>query len=90
MKKEEKASYQVDKEVKKRQRQIKRRIEEIEGKLEEIENTIAFQNELLCDPEIYQDHEKVIEINTIIHSANEELESLMEEWSQLETELIEE
>ncbi len=89
-KKDEKASYQVDKEVKKRQRQIKRRIEEIEGKLEEIENTITFQNELLCDPEIYQDHEKVIEINTIIHSANEELESLMEEWSQLEAELIEE
>ena len=88
-KKEEKASYQIDKEVKKRQRQIKRRIEEIEEKLEELEKTIAFQNEQLCDPEIYQDHEKVIEINTIIHNANEELESLMEEWSHLEAELIE-
>ena len=58
---EVKVSYQNDKETKKRLRQIKRRLEEIEKRLEELETLIAEQNELLCDPDIYQDHEKVID-----------------------------
>ncbi len=84
--KTEKSSYQNDKEAKKRQRQIKRRIEEIELQMEELENAISHQNELLCNPDVYQDHEKVLEINTIIEQANVKLESLMEEWSLLEEE----
>ena len=86
LQKEEKSSYHNDKETKKRQRQIKRRIEEIEIQMEELEDTISRQNELLCDPGVYQNHEKVIEINTIIENANIKLESLMEEWSLLESE----
>ena len=84
--KEEKTSYFNDKETKKRQRQIKRRIEEIEIRIEEIEQKVAVQHEMLCDPDIYQDHEKVLEINTIIEKSNEEMEALMEEWSLLEAE----
>lgn len=83
---EEKASYQLDKETKKRQRQIKRRLEEIESRIEELEGIISHQNEQLCDPDIYQDHEKVQKINDIIADANNELEHLMEEWSDLEGE----
>ena len=86
LQKEKKSSYHNDKETKKRQRQIKRRIEEIEIQMEELEDTISRQNELLCDPGVYQNHEKVIEINTIIENANIKLESLMEEWSLLESE----
>lgn len=80
---EEKVSYHADKETKKRQRQIKRRLEEIEKRIEELEAIITAQNEQLCEPEIYQDHEKVMEINKIVDEANTEMEQLMEEWSQL-------
>ena len=85
---DEKASYQMDKETKKRQRQIKRRIEEIESQIEKLEVIISQQHELLCDPDIYQDHEKVVQINDVIHESNTELEKLMEEWSDLEAEQI--
>jgi len=85
---EEKPSYQMDKETKKRQRQINRRLGEIEKRIEELEEIITVQNELLCDPNIYQNHEKVLSINEIIHQANEEMEHLMEEWSELEAEQI--
>ncbi|MEH6943198.1 ABC transporter C-terminal domain-containing protein, partial [Bacillus sp. JJ722] len=83
---DEKVSYQVDKETKKRQRQIKRRLEEIEKRIEELEAIITVQNEQLCEPEIYQDHEKVMEINKIVDEANSEMEQLMDEWSQLDAE----
>lgn len=83
---EEKVSYHADKETKKRQRQIKRRLEEIEKRIEELEAIITAQNEQLCEPEIYQDHEKVMEINKIVDEANTEMEQLMEEWSQLDAE----
>ena len=85
---EEKPSYQMDKATKKRQRQINRRLGEIEKRIEELEEIITVQNELLCDPNIYQNHEKVLSINEIIHQANEEMEHLMEEWSELEAEQI--
>ncbi len=85
---EEKPSYQMDKETKKRQRQINRRLGEIEKRIEELEEIVTVQNELLCDPNIYQNHEKVLSINEIIHQANEEMEHLMEEWSELEAEQI--
>ncbi|WP_050613790.1 ABC-F family ATP-binding cassette domain-containing protein [Bacillus testis] len=83
---EEKATYQQDKETKKRQRQIKRRLEEIETRMEELDALVSKQNELLCDPDIYQDHQRVLEINEVIDGANVELERLMEEWSELEEE----
>ncbi len=83
---EVKVSYQNDKETKKRLRQIKRRLEEIEKRLEELETLIAEQNELLCAPDIYQDHEKVTEINQILEEANEETDQLMDEWAELEAE----
>lgn len=85
---EEKVSYQMDKETKKRQRQIKRRLEELEARIEELEAIIAEQNEQLCDPAVYQDHEKVLVINNVIDASNEEMEQLMEEWSQLEAEQL--
>ncbi|MFS0784416.1 ABC-F family ATP-binding cassette domain-containing protein [Bacillus sp. 1P06AnD] len=83
---DDKGSYQQDKEVKKRQRQISRRIEEIEGQMEELELKIAKQNELLCDPAVYQDHEQVLTINEVLDQSNKELDQLMEEWGQLEEE----
>jgi ATP-binding cassette, subfamily F, member 3 len=81
--KQDKTSYQQDKEAKKLERQRKRRMEEVEAKIEELELEVAEYEELLCDPEVFQDHEKAGEINSKIETAKEKLDELMEEWTEL-------
>ncbi|MDE3840731.1 multidrug ABC transporter ATP-binding protein [Bacillus methanolicus] len=81
--KQEKNTYQQDKEAKKLERQRKRRIEEIEALIESLEEQIAKNDQLLCEPEIYEDHEKVMEINLQNEKAKSELEALLEEWAEL-------
>ncbi|NKE08108.1 ABC-F family ATP-binding cassette domain-containing protein [Mesobacillus selenatarsenatis] len=81
--KQDKTSYQQDKEAKKLERQRKRRMEEVEARIEQLELEVAEYEELLCDPEIFQDHEKAGEINSKIEAAKETLDELMEEWTEL-------
>lgn len=81
--KQDKSSYQQDKEAKKLERQRKRRLEEIENLIEELEGQIENNEQLLCEPEIFQDHEKVLEITKSNDEAKEKLEMLMEEWTEL-------
>jgi ATP-binding cassette, subfamily F, member 3 len=79
----EKSSYQQDKELKKQERQRKRKLEEIESRISQLEEDIEQFEIHLCDPEVFQNHEKVIEINLKNENAKAELESLMEEWAEL-------
>jgi ATP-binding cassette, subfamily F, member 3 len=79
----EKNSYQQDKESKKLERQRKRKLEEIEGRIEELEEQIQECEQQLCDPVVFQNHEKVLEINLKSEKAKAELEQLMEEWAEL-------
>ncbi|QVY61933.1 ABC-F family ATP-binding cassette domain-containing protein [Cytobacillus gottheilii] len=79
----EKNNYQLDKEAKKLERQRKRRIEEIEKQIEQLELKIEEFDQLLCDPEVYQDHERVLKITTDNDLAKLELETLLEEWTEL-------
>ncbi len=78
-----KNTYQQDKETKKLERQRQRRIEEIEVGVEELEALISSNEQLLCDPEIYQNHEKVLELNGQNEVAHAKIEELMEEWAEL-------
>ncbi|MED3788453.1 ATP-binding cassette domain-containing protein [Peribacillus frigoritolerans] len=80
----EKTNYKIDKEVKKAERQRKRRIEEIEAAMELLETEINEYNDLLCDPNVFQDHEKVMEVQTKLDHAQESLNQLLEEWAELE------
>lgn len=80
----DKARYELDKEQKRKDRQRQRRIEEIEQQIEEIEMKIAENEELLCDPAVYQDYEKAAELNNANEQFNEQLEALMEEWETLQ------
>ncbi|MGG0411248.1 ATP-binding cassette domain-containing protein [Peribacillus simplex] len=80
----EKTNYKIDKEAKKAERQRKRRIEEIEAAMELLETEINEYNDLLCDPNVFQDHEKVMEVQTKLDKAQESLEQLLEEWAELE------
>lgn len=81
--KQEKTSYQQDKEAKKLERQRKRRLDEIEGQIEKLENLISQNDELLCQPEVFQDHERVLLINKETEQTKVELENLLEEWTEL-------
>ncbi|MFD1738214.1 ABC-F family ATP-binding cassette domain-containing protein [Bacillus salitolerans] len=80
---EVKLSYEEEKELKRVERQRKRRLDEIETEISALEASIAKNEELLCDPEIYQDHEKVQMLNNETSHTNEKLEQLMEEWEEL-------
>ncbi|MFC4324327.1 ABC-F family ATP-binding cassette domain-containing protein [Litchfieldia salsa] len=80
----DKSNYENEKEAKKLERQRKRRIEEIEVEISSIEEKLEANEQLLCKPEIYQDHQKVQEINLENQSYSSTLEQLMEEWEQLQ------
>ncbi len=77
----------IDKEAKKRERQIRRSIEEIEGKMSSLDEEINGYEEALCDPEIFSDHEKALEIQTNLDAAKESHEMLEMEWLELNEEL---
>lgn len=79
-----KHAFLQDKEAKRKERQRLRRIEEIEKAIEQLELSIAEKEKDLCDPEVYQDHARVSEINSEIEKQKEELDLLMEEWTELE------
>jgi ATP-binding cassette, subfamily F, member 3 len=79
----EKTAYHQDKESKKLERQRKRKLEEIELRIEELEEFIQAYEDELCKPEVFQDHEKVLEINLKNEKAKNELEQLMEEWAEI-------
>lgn len=80
---EGKLNYQQEKELKKLERQKQRRIEEIENEISEIEEKIEKNEALLCDPDIYQNHEEVQKLNTETELLQSKLEELMTEWEQL-------
>jgi len=80
----EKQSYKQDKEQKKLMRQRTRRIEEIETEVNKLEAAQAENEELLCDPEIYQNHEEVSRLNGENEKISSQLSTLMEEWEELQ------
>ena len=81
-----KNSFQQDKEAKREERKKNRRISEIEERIEELEAKLEENDDLLCDPDVYQDHERSLELTESNEKMNQELEALMEEWESLHEE----
>ncbi|MFJ7978465.1 ABC-F family ATP-binding cassette domain-containing protein [Peribacillus sp. NPDC096379] len=79
----DKSSFKVDKEAKKAERQRQRRIEEIEATMEKLESEIEQYNKLLCDPDVFQNHEKVLTIQADLDRVQTQLDVLLEEWAEL-------
>ncbi|MEK3889627.1 ABC-F family ATP-binding cassette domain-containing protein [Bacillus sp. FSL K6-3431] len=78
-----KDSYQQDKELKKLERQRKRRVEDIESLLADLEAEVANKEELLCLPDVFEDHERVLEINHSLENLHAQINQLLEEWTEL-------
>ncbi|WP_227939906.1 ABC-F family ATP-binding cassette domain-containing protein [Alkalihalobacillus deserti] len=80
----DKRTYELNKEAKKVERQRTRRIEEIETQIESLEITLAGKEEELCDPAVYSDHEKAQLLQAEIDEVKKTIDTLMEEWEQLQ------
>ncbi|MDQ0254165.1 ATP-binding cassette subfamily F protein 3 [Evansella vedderi] len=79
-----KNDYERDKELKKRERQRQRQIEELEKNIEQEEMNISSWEEKLCDPEVYQDHEKSLELTESIEKSKEKIDEWLEQWETLQ------
>ncbi|EAC2974986.1 ABC transporter ATP-binding protein, partial [Listeria monocytogenes] len=75
-----KLNYQEEKEQQKLLRQRKRKLEEIEKSMEETDEKIAELELQLTNPEVFQDHEKALEITQELDAVKADGEKLMEEW----------
>ncbi|EMD5516674.1 ABC-F family ATP-binding cassette domain-containing protein [Listeria monocytogenes] len=82
-----KLNYQEEKEQQKLLRQRKRKLEEIEKSMEATDKKIAELELQLTNPEVFQDHEKALEITQELDAVKADGEKLMEEWEQISEEL---
>ncbi|EAD1188565.1 ATP-binding cassette domain-containing protein [Listeria monocytogenes] len=82
-----KLNYQEEKEQQKLLRQRKRKLEEVEKSMETTDEKIAELEHQLTKPEVFQDHEKALEITQELDAVKANGEKLMEEWETLSEEL---
>lgn len=88
-KQEEKSEHpsSSNKEIKKRERQIRRKLEEIEKAMSNFEEEIKTIELKLCEPEIFADYEKALELQKKLDSAKQSQSELELEWIGLQEEL---
>ncbi|TWT05873.1 ABC-F family ATP-binding cassette domain-containing protein [Planomicrobium sp. CPCC 101079] len=78
------STSQIDKEAKKLERQLQRQSEEAEQDLEKLDAQIAEIEDLLCQPEIFQDHEQVLPLQNQLEQLKAAHEEKMDEWLELQ------
>lgn len=78
---------QINKEIKKRERQILRKLEEIEKNMANCEEEIKNIELQLCEPDIFSDYEKALELQTKLEQAKQSHSELELEWLELQEEL---
>lgn len=81
------ASKAIDKETKKKERKIQRQIEELETQMATSESQIEVLEADLCNPDIFSNHEKALEIQTSLDQEKANHESLELQWMELSEEL---
>ncbi|EAD2799808.1 ABC transporter ATP-binding protein [Listeria monocytogenes] len=82
-----KLNYQEEKEQQKLLRQRKRKLEEVEKAMEATDEKIAELEHQLTEPEVFQNHEKALEITQELDAVKTNGEKLMEEWETISEEL---
>ena len=79
----------IDKEAKKKERQLRRQLEELESQIPTVDAEIASIEEKLCDPEIFQDHEAVQQLQLSLDELQTKQDNLSNEWLELQEQLEE-
>ncbi|WP_167629268.1 ABC-F family ATP-binding cassette domain-containing protein [Listeria valentina] len=82
-----KESYQKSKENQKLFRQKTRKLAEIETAMEDADGKIAELEQLLTQPDVFNDHEKTLQITEELDSVKQVAEALMEDWETLSVEI---
>ncbi|WP_106494752.1 ABC-F family ATP-binding cassette domain-containing protein [Lentibacillus sp. Marseille-P4043] len=77
-------SFKEEKKLRSEQRKKERKITELEDTIEQRENELAELEQKMTEPEIYQDHEKALELTKQTGEIKQEIEQLMEEWTALQ------
>lgn len=75
---------QINKEAKKLERQLIRQSEETESEMEQLDLQITEIEEQLCLPEVFQDHERVLPLQTELEKLKEAHEEKMALWLELQ------
>lgn len=83
---EKKRSYKEEKQLKSERRKKQRRIAELEEEIEKLELEINQIEDKMTQPEIFQDHEKALELTQETQNRKQHIERLMEEWAELQEE----
>ncbi|MHA6253196.1 ABC-F family ATP-binding cassette domain-containing protein [Oceanobacillus sp. CAU 1775] len=81
---ERKRNFREDKQIQSEKRKIARRIEELELQIEEKEVEVSALEEEMTLPEVFQDHEKSLELMEKTQLLKQEIEQLLEEWTELQ------
>ncbi|MGI2329251.1 ABC-F family ATP-binding cassette domain-containing protein [Planococcus sp. YIM B11945] len=81
------STSQIDKEAKKLERQLMRQVEDTEQEMEKLDGEISKIEELLCKPEIFQDHEQVLPLQSQLEKLKVAHEEKTDEWLELQEKL---
>ncbi|AQQ52156.1 ABC-F family ATP-binding cassette domain-containing protein [Planococcus lenghuensis] len=80
-------SRRLDKEQQKRERQLSRQLTAIEAEIEELDSQIAAVELQLCEPEVFQDHERVLPLQQELEQLKTTHDEQTERWVELQEEL---
>lgn len=72
-----------EKELIQKERERKRQIKKLEEEITQTEKSIEEIDSLLYDPDIYEDHEKIVELSQKRQELQDELDDLYEKWISL-------
>lgn len=81
---EGKMRFKEEKLIRSEERKKQRRIDELESLIEKLEVDLAANEQKMTEPEVYQDHEKALELTNKTSALKQEIEQLMEEWTALQ------
>ncbi|WP_203334832.1 ABC-F family ATP-binding cassette domain-containing protein [Planococcus beigongshangi] len=81
------STSQIDKEAKKLERQLTRQLDEVEQTMEKLDLQIAETEEQFADPEIFQDHERLLPLQQQLEELKGQHEETMALWLELQEKL---
>ncbi len=77
------AQRKKEREQQKEAQKERRKAKELEKKISEYESEISELEQLSFNPEVYSDHEKIVELNNEIESKKSALNDIYEQWIEL-------
>lgn len=82
-------SFEQDKKVQAEIRRLKRSIAKVEEDIIDLEEQLEQTEHEMTRPEVFEDHEKLLELSTQATATKDSIENNMETWEELQEELME-